>query len=82
MLLRGQNLLGYKNYPDDVVEKFIELSISNGIDIIRIFDALNDIRNLETSISATKKYGAEAQVAISYTTSEVHTVEYFFKSCF
>ncbi|EGY76614.1 oxaloacetate decarboxylase subunit alpha [Peptoniphilus indolicus] len=77
MLLRGQNLLGYKNYPDDVVEKFIELSISNGIDIIRIFDALNDIRNLETSISATKKYGAEAQVAISYTTSEVHTVEYF-----
>lgn len=77
MLLRGQNLLGYKNYPDDVVEKFIELSISNGIDIIRIFDALNDIRNLETSIRATKKYGAEAQVAISYTTSEVHTVEYF-----
>lgn len=77
MLLRGQNLLGYKNYPDDVVEKFIELSISNGIDIIRIFDALNDIRNLETSISATKKYGAEAQVAISYTTSEIHTVEYF-----
>lgn len=77
MLLRGQNLLGYKNYPDDVVDKFIELSISNGIDIIRIFDALNDLRNLETSVSATKKYGAEAQVAISYTTSEVHTVEYF-----
>ncbi|WP_455256721.1 oxaloacetate decarboxylase subunit alpha [Peptoniphilus asaccharolyticus] len=77
MLLRGQNLLGYKNYPDDVVEKFIELSISNGIDIVRIFDALNDLRNLQTSIQATKKYGAEAQVAISYTTSEVHTVEYF-----
>lgn len=55
MLLRGQNLLGYKNYPDDIVEKFIELSVKNGIDIIRIFDALNDVRNLETSIRATKK---------------------------
>ncbi len=79
MLLRGQNLLGYKNYPDDVVEKFIELSVKNGVDIIRIFDALNDVRNLETSISATKKYGAEAQVAICYTISDVHTVEYFTK---
>lgn len=79
MLLRGQNLLGYRNYADDVVDKFIELSISNGIDIIRIFDALNDIRNLETSIKSTKKYNAEAQVAICYTTSAVHTVEYFKK---
>lgn len=77
MLLRGQNLLGYKNYPDDVVEKFVELSVKNGIDIIRIFDALNDIRNIETSLKATKKAGAEAQVAICYTTSEVHTIEYF-----
>lgn len=77
MLLRGQNLLGYKNYPDDVVEKFVELSVKNGIDIIRIFDALNDIRNIETSLKATKKAGAEAQVAICYTTSEVHTIDYF-----
>ncbi|MGI5949948.1 pyruvate carboxylase subunit B [Peptoniphilus sp.] len=79
MLLRGQNLLGYKNYPDDVVEKFIELSIKNGVDIVRIFDALNDLRNLETSIAATKKYGAEAQVALCYTISDVHTVEYYTK---
>jgi len=79
MLLRGQNLLGYKNYPDDIVEKFIELSIKNGVDIIRIFDALNDVRNLETSIKTTKKFGAEAQVAISYTVSEVHTIDYFTK---
>ena len=77
MLLRGQNLLGYKNYPDDVVEKFVELSVKNGVDIIRIFDALNDLRNIETSLKATKKAGAEAQVAICYTTSEVHTIEYF-----
>ncbi|MFR7760228.1 MAG: hypothetical protein ACLU1X_04495 [Peptoniphilus grossensis] len=69
MLLRGQNLLGYKNYPDDVVEKFVELSVKNGVDIIRIFDALNDLRNIETSLRAAKKAGAEAQVAI-YTTSE------------
>ena len=77
MLLRGQNLLGYKNYPDDVVEKFVELSVKNGVDIIRIFDALNDLRNIETSLKAAKKVGAEAQVAICYTTSEVHTIEYF-----
>ncbi|RVU54842.1 oxaloacetate decarboxylase subunit alpha [Anaerosphaera multitolerans] len=79
MLLRGQNLLGYKNYPDDIVEKFIELSIKNGVDVVRIFDALNDVRNLETSISAAKRFGAETQVAISYTVSEVHTIEYFTK---
>lgn len=81
MLLRGQNLLGYKNYPDDIVEKFIKLSVKNGIDIIRIFDALNDIRNLETAIKATKSAGAEAQVAICYTTSEVHTISYFANLC-
>lgn len=77
MLLRGQNLLGYKNYPDDVVEKFVELSVKNGVDIIRIFDALNDLKNIETSLRAAKRAGAEAQVAICYTTSEVHTIEYF-----
>lgn len=77
MLLRGQNLLGYKNYPDDVVEKFVELSVKNGVDIIRIFDALNDLRNIETSLKAAKKAGAEAQIAICYTTSEIHTIEYF-----
>lgn len=81
MLLRGQNLLGYRNYPDDIVEKFIELSVKNGIDIIRIFDALNDLRNLETAIKATKKAGAEAQVAICYTISEVHTTSYFSNLC-
>ena len=77
MLLRGQNLLGYKHYPDDVVELFIKKSIENGIDIIRIFDALNDVRNLKTSIDATKKYGGHCQVAISYTTSDVHTIDYY-----
>lgn len=77
MLLRGQNLLGYKNYPDDVVENFIQQSIENGIDIIRIFDALNDPRNLITSIEATRKYGGHCQPAISYTTSDFHTIEYY-----
>ncbi|MEK6264764.1 MAG: oxaloacetate decarboxylase subunit alpha, partial [Clostridium sp.] len=67
MLLRGQNLLGYKHYPDDIVEKFIEKAVENGIDIIRVFDALNDVRNLETSINAIKKAGAHCQCAISYT---------------
>jgi oxaloacetate decarboxylase alpha subunit len=75
MLLRGQNLLGYKHYPDDVVRKFVELSIKNGIDIIRIFDALNDIRNLESSVKETIKHGGDAQVTISYTQSPVHTEE-------
>jgi len=77
MLLRGQNLLGYKNYADDVVQSFIKHAITNGIDIIRIFDALNDPRNLRTSMEATKKYGGHCQAAISYTTSEVHTIDYF-----
>ena len=77
MLLRGQNLLGYRNYADDTVEKFIELSIKNGIDIIRVFDALNDVRNLEASIKAIKKYNGHCQCAISYTTSPIHTPEYY-----
>lgn len=75
MLLRGQNLLGYKHYPDDVVAEFVKRSISNGIDIIRIFDALNDLRNLEVALNTTKKEGAHAQAAISYTISPVHTIE-------
>lgn len=77
MLLRGQNLLGYRHYGDDVVEKFVQKSIENGIDIIRIFDALNDYRNVKTSVEATKKYGGHCQVCIAYTTSEVHTVDYY-----
>lgn len=77
MLLRGQNLLGYKHYADDVVEKFCELAIKNGIDIIRIFDALNDPRNVKKAFEATKKFGGKVEGAISYTTSEVHTNEYF-----
>ena len=79
MLLRGQNLLGYVNYPDDVVERFIARSIANGIDIIRIFDALNDPRNLEVSFKSIKKYGGQAQGAICYTTSPYHNLEYFVK---
>jgi len=77
MLLRGQNILGYKHYADDVVEEFVRLSIKNGIDIIRIFDALNDVRNMETAIKATKKYGGICEVAMSYTSSPVHTEDYF-----
>ncbi len=75
MLLRGQNILGYKNYPDDVVERFIALAIENGVDIFRIFDALNDTRNLEVAIKCVKKYGGHAQGTISYTVSPVHTVD-------
>lgn len=81
MLLRGQNLLGYRHYADDVVDSFIEKSIENGVGVIRVFDALNDPRNLETSIKAIKKYSADGkcvcEAAISYTTSPVHTTEYF-----
>lgn len=77
MLLRGQNLLGYKNYSDDVVEYFVKKSISNGIDIIRIFDALNDFRNIETAIEACKREGGHAQATICYTTSPVHTIDGF-----
>ena len=77
MLLRGQNLLGYHNYADDIVESFVKKSIENGIDVLRIFDALNDTRNLTTSIRAAKEAGGEVQAAICYTTSEVHTIRYF-----
>ncbi len=79
MLLRGQNILGYKHYADDVVDYFVKKSIDNGIDIIRTFDALNDLRNMETAVKATKKYGGTAEVAMSYTVSPVHTEEYFVK---
>ena len=77
MLLRGQNLLGYRHYADDVVEAFVEKSAENGIDVFRIFDALNDVRNLETAIKAVKQVGKHAQGTICYTTSPVHTVEMF-----
>ena len=77
MLLRGQNILGYKHYADDVVDLFVKKSIENGIDIIRIFDALNDTRNMQTAIKATKKYGGICEVALSYTISPVHTRQYF-----
>ncbi len=77
MLLRGQNILGYKNYPDDVLERFIAIACENGMDIFRIFDALNDTRNLEKAIKAVKKYGGHAQGTICYTYSPVHTVEKF-----
>lgn len=79
MLFRGQNILGYRHYADDVVEYFVQKSIANGIDVIRIFDALNDMRNLETAVKATNKEGGHAQVAISYTLSEVHTLDYWVK---
>lgn len=75
MLLRGQNLLGYKNYPDDVVTAFVEKSYENGIDVFRIFDALNDIRNMEQSIKVAKAQGAHVQGTISYTISPVHTID-------
>jgi len=79
MLLRGQNLLGYKHYPDDVVRKFIDLAIENGIDIIRIFDALNDFRNIETAVDETLKKGGHAQGTIVYTTSPIHNLEMYAK---
>ena len=79
MLFRGQNILGYKHYADDVVEQFCRKSIENGIDVIRIFDALNDPRNLEAAIRYTKKYGGICEPAISYTTSPVHNEDYFVK---
>jgi oxaloacetate decarboxylase alpha subunit len=74
MLLRGQNILGYKHYPDDVVDRFVALACENGMDIFRVFDALNDPRNLATAMASVKKYGGHAQGTISYTTSPVHTV--------
>ena len=77
MLFRGQNMLGYRHYADDVLEYFVQKIVANGMDIIRIFDALNDIRNLETAIKATRKEGGHAQVAISYTTGDIFTTEYY-----
>ena len=77
MLFRGQNILGYSQYPDDVVEYFVQKSIANGIDIIRIFDCLNDIRNLQTAVNATKKENGHAQVALSYTLGEAYTLDYW-----
>lgn len=77
MLLRGQNVLGYRHYADDVVEYFVQKAVYNGMDIIRIFDALNDPRNLKTSIDATRKEGGHAQIAVSYTLSDYHTLEYY-----
>ena len=77
MLFRGQNILGYRHYADDVVEYFVQKSIANGIDIIRIFDCLNDIRNLETAVKATNKEGGHAQIALSYTLGDAYTLDYW-----
>ena len=79
MLFRGQNILGYKHYADDVVDEFCAKSIDNGIDIIRIFDALNDVRNLEQAIRSTKKYGGQVEATLSYTISPIHSEAYFVK---
>ena len=81
MLLRGQNILGYKHYSDDVVRRFVRCSVKNGIDIIRIFDALNDIDNLKVAIEETVKSGAQASGTISYTTSPVHTLDKYVEMC-
>ncbi|MDC7302563.1 oxaloacetate decarboxylase subunit alpha [Agathobacter ruminis] len=80
MLFRGQNILGYSQYPDDVVEYFVQKSIANGIDIIRIFDCLNDVRNLQTAVNATKKEGGHAQVALSYTLGDAYTMDYWMET--
>ena len=77
MLFRGQNILGYSQYPDDVVEYFVQKSIANGIDIIRIFDCLNDVRNLQTAVNACKKEKGHAQVALSYTLGDAYTLDYW-----
>jgi pyruvate carboxylase subunit B len=79
MLLRGQNLVGYRHYPDDLVEKFVEYAYKNGIDIFRVFDALNDVRNMRTSIKKAKSLGAIVQGTITYTVSPVHTIEHYLK---
>lgn len=79
MLLRGQNILGYSHYADDVVDRFVKKSVENGIDRIRIFDCLNDLRNVKTAVKATKEAGAHAQIALVYTTGEAYTLEYWEK---
>ena len=80
MLFRGQNILGYNHYADDVVEYFAQKSVANGIDIVRIFDCLNDLRNLETAVKATQKEGGHAQIALSYTLGDAYTLEYWEKT--
>ncbi len=80
MLLRGQNIVGYKHYPDDALKEFVRLSIKNGIDIFRIFDALNDVRNMQASIDATKEYGGHAQATVVYTTSPVHDINHYIET--
>ncbi|SCW69787.1 oxaloacetate decarboxylase, alpha subunit [Lachnospiraceae bacterium C10] len=80
MLFRGQNILGYKPYADDVVEYFVQKSVANGIDVVRIFDCLNDLRNLETAVKATVKEGGHAQVALSYTLGDAYTLDYWMKT--
>lgn len=80
MLFRGQNMLGYRHYADDVVEYFVQKSIANGIDIMRIFDCLNDLRNLDTAVKAAKKEGGHVQIALSYTLGEAYTLEYWVES--
>ena len=77
MLFRGQNILGYRPYADDVVEYFVQKSVANGIDVIRIFDCLNDLRNLQTAVTAAVKEKADAQVALSYTLGDAYTLEYW-----
>jgi len=77
MLLRGQNVVGYHNYPDDVVERFVEKAAENGIDVFRVFDAMNDVRNMKTAIEAVKRSGKILEAALCYTISPVHTVDYF-----
>ena len=77
MLFRGQNILGYNHYADDVVEYFVQKSVANGIDIIRIFDCLNDLRNLQTAVSAANKEKGHAQVALSYTLGDAYTLDYW-----
>ena len=81
MLLRGQNILGYRHYADDVVAAFCKKSIENGIDVVRIFDALNDVRNMEMAMKSVKEYGGICEAAISYTISPVHNEDYFCKAC-
>ena len=77
MLFRGQNILGYNHYADDVVEYFVQKSIANGIDIIRIFDCLNDLRNLKTAVNAANKENGHAQIALSYTLGDAYTLDYW-----
>src|SRR3990172_870080 len=79
MLLRGQNIVGYHNYPDDIVEKFIERAAAGGIDVFRIFDAMNDMRNMQAGIKAALKTGKLVEGAICYTISPVHSVDYFLR---